>query len=59
MTEQSQVVIYQTACALRTLAERKKDPETYRLAADKFRQAGFVAAAQRCQDRADHYEAEL
>lgn len=53
--------IYIMACQLRSMAERSNDPDTYRLAADKFGQIKFIAAQEECLRRANHYarEAEI
>lgn len=53
--------IYIMACQLRSMAEQSNDPDTYRLAADKFGQIGFIAAQKECLRRAKHYtrEAEI
>lgn len=50
---------YIMACQLRSMAERSNDPDTYRLAADKFGQIGFIASQEECLRRANHYAREV
>jgi len=54
-TKEVETDLYEQACRLRDHAEKYCDPGKYQAAAEMFERAGYIAAADRCRERAEFY----